>query len=77
MLGNSFNTNSVHYSIKNDLVTKPRGYIENLSMTPVAGDDPNKQTRNETSRGVSQQVRLETILRVGKTRKPRKTKGDG
>ena len=23
----------------------------------VAGDDPNKQTRNETSRGVSQQVR--------------------
>ena len=43
----------------------------------VAGDDPNKQTRNETSRGVSQQVRLGTILRVGKTRKPRKTKGDG
>ena len=36
-----------------------------------------KQTRNETSRGVSQQVRLGTILRVGKTRKPRKTKGDG
>ena len=32
----------------------------------VAGDDPNKQTRNETSRGVSQQVRLGTILRVGK-----------
>ena len=23
----------------------------------VAGDDPNKQTRNQTSRGVSQQVR--------------------
>ena len=43
----------------------------------VAGDDPNKQTRNETSRGVSQQVRLGTILRVDKTRKPRKTKGDG
>ena len=43
----------------------------------VAGDDPNKQTKNETSRGVSQQVRLGTILRVGKTRKPRKTKGDG
>ena len=43
----------------------------------VAGDDPNKQTRNETSRGVSQQVRLGTILRVSKTRKPRKTKGDG
>ena len=37
----------------------------------------NKQTRNETLRGVSQQVRLGTILRVGKTRKPRKTKGDG
>ena len=45
--------------------------------TVVAGDDPNKQTRNETSRGVSQQVRLGTILRVGKTRKPRKIKGDG
>ena len=43
----------------------------------VAGDDPNKQTRNETSRGVSQQLRLETILWVGKTRKPRKTKGVG
>ena len=43
----------------------------------VAGDDPNKQTRNKTSRGVSQQVRLGTILRAGKTRKPRKTKGDG
>ena len=43
----------------------------------VAGDDPNKQSRNKTSRGVSQQVRLGTILRVGKTRKPRKTKGDG
>ena len=38
------------------------------------GDDPNKQTRNETSKGVSQQVRLETILRVGKNKKPRKTK---
>ena len=35
-------------------------------MKRVAGDDPNKQTRNETSRGVSQQVRLGTILRVGK-----------
>ena len=46
-------------------------------MKRVACDDPNKQTRNETSRGVSQQVRLGTILRVGKTRKPRKTKGDG
>ena len=44
---------------------------------PVAVDYPNKQMRNETSRGVSQQVRLGTILRVGKTRKPRKTKGDG
>ena len=43
---------------------------------PVAGEDPNKQTRNETSRGVSQQVRLGTIY-VGKIRKPRKTKGDG
>ena len=43
----------------------------------VAGDDANKQMRNETSRGVSEQVRLGTILRVGKTRKPRKTKGDG
>ena len=35
----------------------------------VAGDDPNKQTRNKTSRGVSQQVRLGTILRVGKNKK--------
>ena len=35
----------------------------------VAGDDPNKQTRNETSRGVSQQVRLGTVLRVGKNKK--------
>ena len=43
----------------------------------VAGDNPNKQTRNETSRGVSQQVGLEIILWVGKTRKPRKTKGVG
>ena len=43
----------------------------------VAGDEPSKQTRNETLRGVSQQVRLGTILRVDKTRKPRKTKGDG
>ena len=40
---------------------------------PVAVDDPNKQMRNKTSRGVSQQVRLGTILRIGKTRKPRKT----
>ena len=40
----------------------------------VAGDDPNKQTRNETSRVVSQQVRLGTILRVDKNKK---TKGDG
>ena len=40
----------------------------------VAADDPNNQKRNETSRGVSQQVRLGTILRVGKTRKPRKPK---
>ena len=53
----------------------PMAYI--LRRPFVAGDDPNKQTRNETSRGVSQQVRLGTILRVGKTRKPRKTKGDG
>ena len=36
------------------------------------GDDPNKQTRNETSKGVSQQVRLETILRVGKNKKTTK-----
>ena len=43
----------------------------------VAGDDPNKQTRNENSRDVLQQLRLGTILRVGKTRNPRKTKGDG
>ena len=43
----------------------------------LATTQTNKQTRNETSRGVSQQVRLGTILRVGKTRKPRKTKGDG
>ena len=50
---------------------------QSLLRANVAGDDPNKQTRNETSRGVSQQVRLGTILRVGKTRKPRKTKGDG
>ena len=27
----------------------------------VAGDEPNKQTRNETLRGVSQQVRLGTM----------------
>ena len=38
----------------------------------VAGDDPNTQSRNETSRGVSQQVRLETILRVGKNKKTTK-----
>ena len=43
----------------------------------VAGDDPNKQTRNENSRDVLQQLRLGTILRVGKTRNPWKTKGDG
>ena len=53
----------------------PMAYI--LRRPFVAGDDPNKQTRNETSRGVSQQVRLGTILRFHKTRKPRKTKGDG
>ena len=35
----------------------------------VAGDDQNKQTRNETLRGVSQQARLGTILRVGKNKK--------
>ena len=46
-------------------------------MPVVPGDDLNKQTRNKTSRGVSQQVRLGTILWVGKTRKPRKAKGDG
>ena len=50
---------------------------QSLLRANVAGEDPNKQTRNEPSRGVSQQVRLGTILRVGKTRKPRKTKGDG
>ena len=55
----------------------PGPELEHLAYILVAGDDPNKQTRNETSRGVSQQVRLGTILRVGKTRKPRKTKGDG
>ena len=38
LLGNSFNTNSVHYSIKNDLVTKPWGYIENLWMTPISSN---------------------------------------
>ena len=43
----------------------------------LATTQTNKQARNESSRGVSQQVRLGTILRVGKTRKPRKTKGDG
>ena len=32
----------------------------------VAGDNPNKQTRNETSRGVSQQVSLGTIYRSAK-----------
>ena len=32
----------------------------------LATTQTNKQTRNETSRGVSQQVRLGTILRVGK-----------
>ena len=42
---------------------------QSLLRANVAGDDP--------KRGVSQQVRLVTILRVGKTRKPRKTKGDG
>ena len=47
------------------------------ALNAVAGDDPNKQTRNETSRGVSQQVRLGTIKRVGKARNPQKIKGDG
>ena len=43
----------------------------------LATTQTNKQMRNETLRGASQQVRLGTILLVGKTRKPRKTKGDG
>ena len=32
--------------------------ITQYKLCPVAGDDPNKQARNETSRVVSQQVRL-------------------
>ena len=56
-----------------------KGMVFKLFTLGVASDDPKKKIeggRNETSRGVSQQVRLGTILRVGKTRKPRKTKGD-
>jgi len=45
--------------------------ITQYKSCPVAGDDPNKQARNETSRVVSQQVRLGTILRVAN----KKTKG--
>ena len=37
----------------------------------LAMNQTNKQMRNESSRGVLQQVRLGTILRVSKTRKPR------
>ena len=33
----------------------------------MAGDDPNKQTRNQTSRGVSQQVRDYFTGRQNKT----------
>ena len=35
----------------------------------LATTQTNKQARNESSRGVSQQVRLGTILRVGKNKK--------
>ena len=35
----------------------PLTTIQKNQRITVAGDDPNKQTRNQTSRGVSQQVR--------------------
>ena len=69
---------------KNDYNNDDDNDIDNDNNNNYNNDDcgwrqpkQNKQTRNETSTGVSQQVRSGTILRVGKTRKPRKTKGDG
>ena len=53
-----------------------RAYLR-AELVWLATNQTNKQMRNETLRGVLQQVRLGTILRVGKTRKPPKTKGDG